>query len=352
MTADVAVRPVACLLILVVVGACPAREAREPSAHPRLEAETELTTAFLKEHYPRYQVALRRARQWLDKLVVDPIDLRRRGLKGKKKLVEILEAYVHMYQAAATAERPGLLDRIRRLAATTSDDRYHDMLAVSDQVFKQDATSYLRAAVLMERVGLDTRRYRAEIGKIKARLDGHLAVRGAHQQMAFHWYYQHFGLREPFSLARGFDRGVIAKRTDPYRLRRSIDTYHLTHEVFIPYEYGERRDARFFSQGDLRYLRRALDRLTVHRIMMNDPDLVAELVTSMRFVGLTDLPVYREALVYLLDTQHPDGRWGNYERYRKRWGDLVNQGFYLHTTSVAVDALLYAYDYSWTHPGR
>jgi hypothetical protein len=53
--------------------------------------------------------------------------------------------------------------------------------------------------------------------------------------------------------------------------------------------------------------------------------------------------VYREALTYLLDAQQADGKWGDYERFRKRYGHFVEAGWYLHTTSVALDALTAAF---------
>ena len=63
----------------------------------------------------------------------------------------------------------------------------------------------------------------------------------------------------------------------------------------------------------------------------------------MRYVKLVDLPIYREGLGHLLDTQNSDGSWGEYGRYRRKYGELVNQAFYLHTTEVAVGALTAAF---------
>jgi predicted RNA-binding protein Jag len=35
------------------------------------------------------------------------------------------------------------------------------------------------------------------------------------------------------------------------------------------------------------------------------------------------------SLQYLLKSQRPDGKWGNYEQHRGFYGDYVNQAFYL-----------------------
>jgi hypothetical protein len=135
---------------------------------------------------PRYRAALARGRAWLDALHVDPLELRRHGIKGKKKLVELLEAYYKLWQVAPPGERAALLARIGQVVAVTAEDRYHDMASVSDREFKQDATSYLRAALLMDRLGLDTGRYRQEIRRIQPRLDAHLSRRGPPQRRDFH----------------------------------------------------------------------------------------------------------------------------------------------------------------------
>jgi hypothetical protein len=303
------------------------------------------TKAFLTKNRDRYQRSIQRARSWLDGLTVDPAELRAAGIKGKKKLVELLDAYVRLHAIASPNEKRQIIERVKAVVAVTYTPEYHDMLTISDRHFKQDATSYLRAALLLEGLGLDTKMYRVEIAKVHQRLNGHMSKRGSHQKMAFHWYYSHFGLEEPFDLATGFNAGVIASRLSPYAYRSNLKVYQLTHEVFVPYEYGEKLDAEYFSREDLEYLRHALDRLTVYYIMKNDPDITAELISCLRFLRMTDLPVYREGLEYLLRSQQDDGKWGDYERYRKRYGDFVNHGYYLHTTTVTIDALSIAFNF-------
>lgn len=301
------------------------------------------TAAFLKDNAERYRDAIARARRWLDALQVDPIALRAAGIKGKKKLVEALGAYATLHAAATAADKPALLARFEQIAAITADARYHDMTSLDDRTFKQDATSYLRAAYLMDQLGLDTKRYREEIAKIKARLDGHMQKRGSHQKMVFHQYYAHFGLKEPFDLAAGFKTGVIASRLDAYAYRNNGKVYDLTHEIFVPYHFGAKLDVAYFNQEDERYLRRTLAILTSYYIMRRNADLLAELLSCLRYLKLTDLTVYRDGLQHLLAMQRENGTWGRYEFYRKRYGAFVDQGFYLHTTLVAVKALTVAF---------
>ena len=67
--------------------------------------------------------------------------------------------------------------------------------------------------------------------------------------MAFHLYYTHFGLPEPFDLAAGFKTGIIAARKNPYRLSW-LEVYGLAHEVFIPYDLERYESDREFIYGD------------------------------------------------------------------------------------------------------
>lgn len=302
--------------------------------------------AFLDLNQARCRSALDRARSWLDTLEINPIDLRAHGIKGKKKLAELLDVYLRLHDLVSAGDRANLRSRIQRIAAITATPGYHDMLRVTDQQFKEDATSYLRVAFLMDRFGLDTRLYRQEILRVLPRLNAHMQYRGADQRMAFHLYYAHFGLAEPFFLQSAYQTGVIAARRDLAWLKRNkMGIYSLTHEIFVPYEFGAKLDADFFTESDKIYLRPLLADLTAYTIGMDDADLTAELTACLRYLHFTGLPVYQAALEYLLKSQWPDGKWGRYEPQRAYYGNYVNQAFYLHTTLVAVDALTTAFYY-------
>src|SRR5262249_10136768 len=153
------------------------------------------------------------------------------------------------------------------------------------------------------------------------RLDKQMQQRGPHQRRAFHTYYEHFGLDEPFPLEGALDKGLIARRADPEALKRD-DAYALTHEVYAAYDFGDDLEADPFSDNDRGYLRGALPTLVSIWQAKKDPDLVAELVTCMRYVRFTGDPAYIEALRGLLDGQNADGTWGNYDVARRRYGDL------------------------------
>ncbi len=46
---------------------------------------------------------------------------------------------------------------------------------------------------------------------------------------------------------------------------------------------------------------------------------------------------------HLLASQNSDGSWGDYERYRSRYGPYLDQRNYLHTTGVVLQALAEAF---------
>lgn len=302
----------------------------------------EQTRTWLNVHEQDHQQARGQARAWLDALHVDHIDLRSRGIKGKKKLVELLDAYVWLLRDPLEGEEDGLRKRAAEVVAPTHEASWHDMALVDDKQFKQDATSYMRAAYLMDGLGMETREYEAQIRKVLVRFNDHMVQRGPAQQMIFHNYYVHFGLEEPFPLDRAFEKGRIAARADPHTLGR-MPIYHLTHEIFMPFKYGEVRETDFFDEGDIAYLSSALPVLVKRRTDVRDPDLVGELVLCMEYLDFEDDPVYVQGLAFLLDSQNPDGSWGDYPEADRRFGAYARYHIYLHTTKLALSALVNAF---------
>lgn len=317
--------------------------AEQTNAVPSL-SEPELTLRYLQTQSGRYSAALKKARSWLDQLVVDPFVLREHGVKGKKKLTELFDAYRKLLAIAPQGEQSAIKTRISKIAAITAEPRFHDMPTLNETTFKEDATSYLRIAFLLDKMGILPPLYRNEIKKAHPRLNDHMRTRGPNQQMAFHLYYQHFKLEEPFPLATAFEGGVIAARRPLSWFERRIPVYDLTHEIFVPYEFGENLDSNFFSADDKAYLRKILADVSRFYIGMQDPDVVGELASCMNYLKQTDMKEYRDALEYLLNAQRENGMWGEYEWLRGRFGNYVDQAFYLHTTMVVLDALIMAFE--------
>jgi hypothetical protein len=304
------------------------------------------TKKFIGEYRLRYEQTVGTARQWLDRLAVDPFDLRAHGIKGKKKLAEILDTYFRLYSVAKPEDKQNILTRVKSLTVVAGQTNYHDMLGINDLEFKQDATSYLRVAYLMERFGLDTKFYRTQIQDVHSRLNAHMPSRGVDQRMAFHWYYEHFGLKEPFQLESAFQTGLITSRKPADWLKENpMEAYNLTHEVFVPYKFGENLNADFFNSDDKAYLRGILEKMIPWYIQTKEIDLLAEFILCAAYLKATDLPAYRDGVSFLLESQNANGSWGKYEEHRPAMGDYVEQGLYLHTTMVALDALIIAFEF-------
>lgn len=297
---------------------------------------------LLERRRADYSRAVDRARQWLDGLQVDPLDLRRHGLKGKKKLAEILDGYRRLLECVPELERPTVRERVRQLAAVTEKAEYHDMATVGDEEFKQDATSYLRVAYVMDRLGFDTRTYRKEIERVLPRLNVHMVSRGVNQRMAFHLYYDWFQLAEPFPLAPTRAHGVIARRL-PADTFAWHTVYDFTHEIFALYAFGDRLEVAPFDADERRYLRDTMEALAARCLRAGDTDLVAELVSCMAYLKDDTVPSLGPSVTYLLERQNADGSWGAYESERAALGDYVRQAYYLHTTMVVLDALYFTY---------
>jgi hypothetical protein len=284
--------------------------------------------------------ALDRAGAWLDTLRVDWATLRAHGVKGRKKLAEILDAELQL--ARDRPHRRARIDtRVRALTVQTGTPEYHDLAHVSEQELREEGMSYLRVAWLMDSLGLDTRDYTRAIAAARPRLEAQLVARGVWQRVEFERYFMAFGFEpvapiDPAALAGG----VIAKRlaVDGYDLDR---VYDLTHEVFLRCEDPAGMPARW-ENGDLGYLDHTLPELARRALTHDSPDVLAELLTAIEETGGGGDPVVGEGIRTLIASQNPDGSWGSYDRDRVRYGPWVEQREYLHTTMVTIEALVAA----------
>ena len=163
----------------------------------------------------------------------------------------------------------------------------------------------------------------------------------------FHW-------EEP-STEAVYGTSLLASHPDQYSIT-TLDAYAITHVLFFLTDFG-RAETRCLSDADRNYLRVALPRLTEYNIRRRDWDLSAELLVCLKAVGLTDLPIYRDAWFLLLASQNEDGSFTGPDRVGLDDRDSVNgadaemqadeqerKHFWknYHTTLVALLALLVA----------
>jgi len=286
-----------------------------------------------------HDAAKQAAWSWLDGVEVDPVALVDRGVQGKKKLAEILEAYLHLLRDSPDAsEQPRLLARIRELAAQASRPEYHNMPDCGLSEFNKNRMSYLRVAWLLDLLGQDTRFYRTQLIEMRPRLESELARRPPAQPSRIAVYYDHFGWAKPDALSAA-DASVLDRRP-PLLRYQPLEGYALAQEVAAAFRHGTGRTRDAFDHDELAYLGRALPRLVIRFVAQGNVDLVAELIGAMTYLQLDTLPTYRAGVTFLLDSQNPNGSWGDYEQLRATYSDGVDQKFYLHTTMVTLRALL------------
>jgi hypothetical protein len=311
-------------------------------AAPKPDAALPVASTCLGNEQARYHEAIARAKAWLDTIQLDRKRERELALGPYKKLVELITPYVRLYRLGPPPDADVAKKRIAAIVAPALAGQYLDLATATDEEFSRDSTSYLRAGYLIEEVGLDATRFRASVAALRPRLDADLVHRGAWQLQAFAWYYAFYGLPMP-AVDAGGAGSVIGQRADPYQLP-TLDVYALAHEVFIPYRYGELRDVHPFGADDMAYLRLALTRQEARWIMDKNDDLIAELLSAMSDVGLTDEPELCHAVLFLLAAQRPDGSWGVPPPKPVDLGRLENEVLYLHSTNAAMLSLMDAFD--------
>jgi hypothetical protein len=237
------------------------------------------------------------------------------------------------------------MERVRELAAHTRRPEYHNLREAPEKELIENSMSYLRVLRLLEDLGVETGEYRSKLALALPRLDTHMVKRGPWQRAMFREYYRHFGLPLPPVLQGAVETGSVLERR-PQSLSRQ-DAYRLTHQVFVAYDYGRRREQKGLSDRDLAYLRVALPATAQTCMEMRNLDLLGEVVSCMRYLGWCEAGVCRRAVDDLLSSQNENGTWGDYEQYRAEFGPYLDQHAYLHTTVVCLSALGHVFETPW-----
>jgi hypothetical protein len=112
-------------------------------------------------------------------------------------------------------------------------------------------------------------------------------------------------LPDDLSIAELYNRSFLAKHPSLYPLTTG-DAYTVTHTIFFLTEFGRAKASRF-SAADEAYFRVALPRLLAFYLRRGNWDLSAELLLTLRVLGLDQLPVYQHGWMLLFIAQNPDG---------------------------------------------
>ena len=274
--------------------------------------------------------------------------MRENDVQGIKKLAEILDAYLVLAVTAMDAEeRAIIVGRAARLAAQTDTEEYHTLAISSRADLQGNAMSYFRVAWVMDRLGLDTSGYRRRLKSLKPRMDELLAQHPDYKLEMFTRFYDHFAMAKPAALRRTYSQGVIERRAPLTAYDDAKVGYELTHLVFYAYDYGYQPTQTRFEAGDLDYVVQTVPELIRESIRVNYPDLLAELLSCMTYVGRKDHAVAQQATDYLLTHQNANGTWGSYEVLRPRYGAYLEHQWYLHTTLVSLRSLAEIFEGDW-----
>jgi len=337
-------------------GGCGDGSAPGPSAAPDTPTPTTTpaptaahATPATASRYDDFVLARDRAVRWLDKLHIDLEALERNNIKAIKKLSELLWAYQILHRHSDDpAARAQYRQRAVELAALTNTLEYHVLDSYDDDALDADSQAYVLVATLLEYFDIDTRLYRQGLAQIRPRLDRSLARRGGRQRFVFADLYDRLGLEKPAALLTPPSRiGSMLAQRPPSEKVTVVTGYALVHEVYAAFDYGERRTQTYLNADDIAYLKTVLPSLIDECIQQRYPDLMAEVLSSMIYLGEGQHPSAQRALAWLLDNQNPDGRWGDYELLRMKYGSFVDHQMYLHTVQVVLRALCESFDANW-----
>ncbi|MCP3903800.1 MAG: hypothetical protein GY715_09215 [Planctomycetes bacterium] len=304
------------------------------------------------ERPPRYDDFVRvrdRAVAWLDRLEIDLEALERHNIDGIKKLSELLWAYQILDRHTDDpAARAAYRERARHLAGLTNTLEYHALDSYDDQTFDANSQSYLLVASLLDHFKMRPRAYQQAIDSVKTRLDRSIMRRGERQRRGFADLYDRLGLEKTAVLLALPDQmgGLISRRLPADQISL-IMGYDLAHAPFVAYDFGERRTQTLLTQEDIAYLKDVFPALIAECIQQNYPDLMAEVLSGMIYLGEGQHPAAQRALEWLLDHQNYNGTWGEYDLLRMKYGEYVDQQIYLHTVQVTLRALLDAFEGEW-----
>ncbi len=280
-------------------------------------------------------------------------------MKGKKFYVEYLSGWWSICQVSTEEDRRSIRELLAPIVARNDGAAYHNLADSTDDEFKQDAISYLNACVLLRELGFDTTAYLREIDRVRDRMlsPKHLKSRGIDNTMGIVYRLRQLGRPGGPGFCELWQRPGCVTRLHPDLTQLDLDNpfqrtyvYDMTHEIFYLTEFGN-TPMQCVSAKDLEYIRRMHEALIPIFVEKRNADAVAELVMDLNYLHRTDLPVYAEGRRFLLGHQNEDGSWGDraiidgITKYSLRANPkyLVDVGQYLHTTSVALEALCYPY---------
>jgi len=291
-----------------------------------------------------------KATRWLINLSVNPLELKKKGMKGKKHFVEKLFIFYQLYLHTTDSEKKAMYRKIlKQMFKITESASYH--LVEDDEVlFKSDIVSYVHACYLMEQVGFDSHNYKGYIRELLPRIERHMPTRNASVQMMLIHFLRGLGFETKYSIKQIFKNTLI------YNIKRlgtinvfdfKYNSYMLgiCHEIFAISGYGKKK-IDLFTREEEDYLQ-SVFKSSIERVLSSGDirylDLLAEMLVSLKYLDCENLPEYKRGIQFIINHQNKNGSFGDYERFKAYFtqqGVDIDIKWYLHTTEVCLWALL------------
>ena len=291
-----------------------------------------------------------KAVRWLSNLPVDPIELDKKGMKGKKHFMEKLFTFYLLYMHPTDSEKKAMYRKIMEQMSKMTENAHYHLIGEDELLFKNNIVSYVHACYLIEQLGFDLHGYKKHIKDLLPRIERHMQTRNASVQMMLIYYLKGLGFETEYTITRVFKKTLLynlRKLGDVNVLEFKHNSYMLgiCHEIFALSGYGskhidlltgEEKDylkdvvkssiEQILSSGDIRYL-----------------DLLAELLVSLKYLNCDKLPEYERGIRFIINHQNKNGTFGDFEKFRSYYakqGVDIDIKWYLHTTEVCLWALL------------
>jgi hypothetical protein len=284
---------------------------------------------------------IKRAKEWLDRLYLNLDLIAKYGYGDKKRLSELLGAYWMLYRYSTPKEQEQIRKRVEPFYAYTKKEKYLNLASLDAKLFKKNSMSYLRIMWLLREMHYDITHLMDYFHKhLKTKMDAHLVQRGPWQKSMFARYYEFFNLEKPPVIQKTSHlKGLIGARLkiEKYKIRNS---YALTHQIYVAYDYGATKKQTRFSEEDMKYIKPTLLGLAQYYRQRKSWDIHAEIVQCLIYVGETKHKEFTKSYNALLNAQNYNGSWGSYDHLKKQYGNFVDSKYYLHTTGVALSAIV------------
>jgi len=315
------------------------------------EQSGELGGSRVKTFYSKVNSeCIEKATRWLINLSVDPLELDKKGMKGKKHFVEKLFIFYQLYLHTADSEKKAIYKKILRQMFKITDKSDYHLLGSDESNFKSDILSYVHACYLMKQLGFDSYNYKRHIREILPRIEKHIPRRNTSIQMMLIYLLRGLGFQTEHTIEQLFKNTLIHNIKqlgviDIFDFKYNSYMLGICHEIFVISGYGGKK-IDLLTKEEKDYLQ-TIFKSSIEKILSSRDlrylDLLAEILVSLKYLGCDNLPEFNKGIQFIINHQNKNGSFGDYEGFREYFakkGIDIDIKWYLHTTEVCLWAML------------